>query len=223
MSGYPDIRPESETEIIGVVEDIRQESLGQAAEPAFYRSDRQLVARRRTVVVHATVADPLSLQPAIRAEMAKTDPQIAANVVLVNDLMRGTLQRQELGMTLMLIFGAAALALAAVGIYGVIAYATSQRGGEVATRLALGATRANVFWLMVRQGRTLTLLGAGIGLAAAYAAGRVVTSRLYEVRADDPVILATAAVVVAAIALVATIIPAIRGALISPARVFRSQ
>ena len=223
MSGYPDIRPETEVEIIGVVDDIRQKSLSEAAEPAFYSTDRQFIARRRTVVVNTSVADPMTLQGPIRAEVAKSDPQIAVNVALVSELMGNTLQRQELGMTLMLVFGAAALALAAVGIYGVIAYATSQRGGEVATRLALGATQTNVFWLMVRQGRTLTLLGAVIGLAAAYAAGRFVASRLYEVRAGDPVILVAAAVVVAAIAIVATVIPAVRAAMISPSRVFRAE
>jgi predicted permease len=221
MSGYPDIRPETETEIIGVVDDIRQKSLGEEAEPAFYNSDRQFINRRRTVLVHTNLADPLSLQGQIRAEIAKSDPQIAVNLMLVSELMGNTLQRQELGMTLMLVFGAAALALAAVGIYGVIAYATSQRGGEVATRLALGATQSNVFFLMLRQGRTLTLVGAAIGLAAAYAAGRFVASRLYEVRAADPVILVAAATVVAAIAIVATVIPAIRASWISPARVFR--
>jgi len=223
MSGYPDIRPESETEIIGVVEDIRQESLSVPAEPAFYSTDRQFIARRRTVVVHASVADPMSLQSAIRSEIATTDPQVAVAPVLVSELMGSTLQRQELGMMLMLVFGAAALALAAVGIYGVIAYATSQRVGEVATRLALGATSSNVFWLMVRQGRTLTLAGAGIGLAAAYAAGRFVASRLYEVRAADPVILAMAAFIVAAIAIAATIVPAFRAAMTSPAKVFRTE
>ena len=223
MSGYPDIRPESETEIIGVVDDIRQKSLSEAAEPAFYSSDRQIVNRRRTVVVHTTLADPMTLQSAIRSEVSRADPQIAVNFVLASELMGNTLQRQELGMTLMLVFGAAALALAAVGIYGVIAYASSQRSGEVATRLALGATQTNVFWLMLRQGRTLTLVGAGIGLAAAYATGRFVTSLLFEVQAADPLILAAAALIVVAIAIVATIIPSVRAAMISPARVFRAE
>jgi predicted permease len=223
MSGYPDIAPESETEIVGVVEDIRQNSLSEAAQPAFYRSDRQFVNRRRTIVVHGSLPDPSSLQGAIRAEIAKSDPQIAPRFLLAAELVGSTLQRQELGMMLMLIFGGAAVALAAVGIYGVIAYATSQRGGEVATRLALGATQSNVFWLMLRQGRTLTLLGAGIGLAAAYGTGRFVASRLYEVRADDPVILVSAGLIVAVIAITATVVPAFRAALISPARVFRAE
>ena len=223
MSGYPDINPQSETEIIGVVEDIRQKSLSEAAEPAFYSSDRQFTPRRRTVVVHTSVADPMSLQGTIRAEVAKSDPQIAVNMMSVSELAGNTLQRQELGMTLMLIFGAAALALAAVGIYGVIAYSTSQRGAEVATRLALGATQGNVFWLMLRHGRLLTLAGAGLGLAVAYVTGRFVASRLYEVRAADPMILAAAAVVVAAIAAVATVIPAARAARTNPSRVFRAD
>jgi predicted permease len=224
MSGYPDINPQSEVEIIGIVEDIRQKSLSDAAEPAFYVSDRQqFIPRRRTVVVHTRADDPMSLQPAIRAEVAKTDPQMAVNVISVSELAGSTLMRQELGMMLMLVFGAAALALAAVGIYGVIAYATSQRSGEVATRLALGATRGRVFWLMLRHGRTLTIVGSVIGLAAGYAAGRVVASRLYDVRAGDPMILGLAALIVTAIAVIATVIPAARAAMTSPSKVLRTE
>jgi putative ABC transport system permease protein len=223
MSGYPDIRPESESEIIGVVEDIRQKTLSDPAEPAFYTSDRQFTARRRTVLLHTQVADPMTLQSAIRADVAAIDSQIAVNLLRFDDLTDNALQRQELGMMLMLVFGAAALVLAAVGIYGVIAYATSQRRGEVATRLALGATQGSVFWLVLRQGRTLTLAGAGVGLAAAYAIGRVVANRLYEVSAADPLILGAAAIVVAMIALVAAIIPAARAAKTPPSEVLRAD
>jgi ABC-type antimicrobial peptide transport system permease subunit len=145
MSGYPDIRPQSETEIVGIVEDIRQKSISEPGEPAFYSSDRQIVQPRRTFLVSTTLPDPMTMQSAIRAEIAKTDPEIAANILSADELAGDTLKRQELGMMLMLVFGAAALALAAVGIYGVIAYATSQRAGEVATRLALGSTRGGVF------------------------------------------------------------------------------
>jgi ABC-type antimicrobial peptide transport system permease subunit len=126
-------------------------------------------------------------------------------------------------MMLMMVFGAAALALAAVGIYGVIAYATSQRTGEVATRLALGSTRGGVFWLMLGHGRTLTIAGVGAGLALGYIAGRLFANRFYGMRAGDPVILGSAALVVLAIAIVATIIPAARASAVKPSQVLRSE
>jgi predicted permease len=224
MSGYPTPQPQSETEVIGIVEDIRQKSLGEIAEPAFYSADRQFpFFRRRTIVVHTKVADPMSLQAAIRDEVAKTDPAVAVNLISVDELTGSTLKRQELGMMLMMVFGAAALALAAVGIYGVIAYATSQRTGEVATRLALGATRGRVFWLMLGHGRTLTIAGVAGGLVLGYIAGRLFANRFFEMRAGDPLILGTAAVVVLAIAIVATIIPAARASAVQPSRVLRSD
>ena len=124
-------------------------------------------------------------------------------------------------MRLMLIFGAAALILAAVGIYGVIAYAATERRGEVATRLALGASRGNVFWLMMRRGRTLALVGGVIGLGTAYLTGRLVASRLYQVSASDPWILGAATLIVVLIAIAATVIPALRSARLDPVNVLR--
>jgi putative ABC transport system permease protein len=132
-----------------------------------------------------------------------------------------TLRRQQLGMTLMLVFGAAAVALAAVGIYGVIAYAASQRRGEVATRLALGATPGNVFWLVLKQGQVLTAVGGAVGLIVAYSSGRLVSSRLYEVHAADPLILGAAALLVVGIAVLATTIPAFRASRLDPGCVLR--
>jgi putative ABC transport system permease protein len=223
MWGYPTIDPQTKTLIVGVVEDVRQKALTDAPEPSFYSSDGQFPARRRTVVVHSTRSDIGSLQGAIRAEVGKIDPQIAVDFTSVSDYLMESLLRQQLGMRLMLIFGAAALALAAVGIYGVIAYAASQRQGEVATRLALGATQGAVFWLVLRQGRLLALIGTGIGLIGSYLAGRVLSAGLFEVRASDPAILMLATVTVMVIALVATMIPALRVARVDPARVLRPE
>jgi predicted permease len=225
LSGYPEINPQSEAEIVGVVEDIRQKSIGESPEPAYYTSDRQVpFFRQRTVVIEtAANIDPMTLQPNIRDEIARTDPQMAVTVTRLSALVGDTLERQALGMRLMLIFGAAAVLLAAVGIYGVIAYAASQRRGEVATRLALGATPGRVFLLMLRQGRWLTLAGAAIGVTAAYLLGRVVASQLYEVRAADPWILGAAVLTVAAIATVATMIPALRSAQVDPSHVLRPE
>jgi len=222
-SGYPTINPQNEVSIVGVVDDVRQKSLSEPAEPAFYSSAFQFAFRRQTVVVATTLADTTSLQSELRSEVRKLDPQLAVDFESAPEIIATTLRRQELGMTLMLLFGAAAVALAAVGIYGVIAYAAAQRAGEVATRLALGATPRRVFWLVVRQGRTLAIAGTAIGLVVAYVAGRIVSSRLYEVRASDPAILIAATGLVVAIAILATLIPAWRVSRIDPTRVLRSE
>jgi putative ABC transport system permease protein len=223
MSGYPDINPQSEVEIIGVADDIRQKALVDPAEPSYYQTDRQIPVRRRTIVVQTNLADPMTLQAAIRSEVLKSDPQIAVNVLTLSSLVGDGIQRQALGMRLMLIFGIAALILAAVGIYGVIAYAATERRGEVATRLALGSTRGDVFWLMMRRGRTLALIGAVIGLASAYIGGRFIASKLYQVSASDPWILGAATLVVALIALGATVIPAFRSSRLDPVNVLRPE
>jgi ABC-type antimicrobial peptide transport system permease subunit len=146
---------------------------------------------------------------------------MAVDIERASDIVAAGLSRQRLGMTLMLGFGLAAVALAAVGIYGVIAYGAAQRRNELAVRLALGATPGQVFRLMLRQGRMLAAVGATIGLATAYAAGRLVSSSLYEVRASDPVILGLATTIVVVITLLATMMPAFRAAHLDPARTLR--
>jgi putative ABC transport system permease protein len=221
--GYPTIDPKREVQIVGVIGDVRQKSLSEAGEPAFYTSSYQFVQRRQSVVISTTLSDSSSLQTAIRDTMRKFDSNMAVEFEPVTELVASTLRRQELGMMLMLLFGAAAVALAAVGIYGVIAYGASQRRDEVATRLALGATPLNAFWLVVKQGRTLAAIGTAIGLAAAYGAGRIVSSRIYEVRASDPAILGLATALVVSVAIVATIIPAWRVSRIEPSRVLRPE
>jgi putative ABC transport system permease protein len=141
----------------------------------------------------------------------------------MRELVAGTMRRQQLGMTLMLIFGAVAVVLAAVGIYGVVAYAVSQRRGEMATRLALGATPGGVFWLVMKQGGAIGVVGTLIGLGIAYLSGRVVASQVYAVRASDPVMLSAAIAIVAAITAVATAIPAWRASRLKPSGVLHSE
>jgi putative ABC transport system permease protein len=126
-------------------------------------------------------------------------------------------------MALLLIFGATALALAAVGIYGVIAYAVAEREAEVATRLALGASPRDVFRLMMSTGQRLALAGIALGLAIAYAVGRVVAANVYGMRADDPVVLAGATAVVCAVTILAIAIPALRASRLSPSLALRSK
>jgi ABC-type antimicrobial peptide transport system permease subunit len=145
------------------------------------------------------------------------DPQLAFTVEPVADLIATTLTRQKLGTTLMLLFGGIALLLSAIGIYGMIAYASAERHGEVATRMALGATRANIFALLSRQGLVVALTGAACGLGLAYGTGRLASSWLYAVRPSDPLILGSALALVLGVTIVATLVPVGRAARIDPA------
>ena len=126
-------------------------------------------------------------------------------------------------MTLMLIFGGIAIVLAAVGIYGVVSYAGFLRRDEMATRLALGATPRSVFLLVMKQGATLGLLGAATGLILAYFSGKIISSRVYAISASDPLILAIATLLITAITVLATMIPAARASRVSPTNALQSE
>jgi predicted permease len=222
-AGYPAPDPQNEVTIVGVIDDVRQKSLGDAAEPAFYIPLSQAPLRRTTAVVATSLSDPTRLEGPIRAEVQKINPEMAIDFQLASDVVGDTISRQELGMTLMLIFGGIAIVLAAVGIYGVVSYAGTLRTGEMATRLAFGASPRAVFWLIMRQGGTLGLIGAAIGVALAFLSGKVVSSQVYAVRASDPLMLVSAIVLITAITLAATMLPALRASRLSPSSALRSE
>jgi putative ABC transport system permease protein len=223
--GFPRVNPKTLRTIVGVVNDVKHGSLWSPAEPAFYMVQAQQpnATVRVDVVVATSLADPRPVIPLVRAEVRKMDPQLAVTVEPVTELVAATLTRQKLGTTLMLLFGALALLLAAIGIYGMIAYASAERHSEVATRMALGATRGNIFWLLSRQGLLVAMTGAVVGLGMAYGTARLASSWLYDVRPSDPVILASAMAGVFGVAVVATVIPVGRAARIDPALSLRSE
>jgi len=221
--GFPAPDLKTQRPIVGLVNDARHAALSIEPEPAFYLPLDQSPFWRQAVVVETKLADPTRLVPLIRAEVKRLDPQLAVEPEAVSAIVASTISRQKLGMDLMLVFGAIALVLAAVGIYGVIAYGASQRTGEVATRMALGASPSNIFWLIVDQGRTLAVMGAVIGLAAAYATGRIASSWLFQVHASDPLILVASLGLVLTMTLAATVIPARRAARVNPLVAMRAE
>src|SRR5206468_12490764 len=129
--------------------------LADPAEPAYYVPLTQFPFPRSTAVVSVSQSDVAGVERAIRAEVRKLNPTMALDFQLASDVVGGTIRRQELGMTLMLIFGAIAIVLAAVGIYGVVSYTGFLRRDEMATRLALGASPGSVFMLVMKQGALL--------------------------------------------------------------------
>jgi predicted permease len=222
-AGYPQPDPRNEVTIVGVIDDVRQKSLAEAAEPAYYQPLTQFPLRRATAVVSMSPTDVGAVERAIRAAVREINPTMAIDFELATDVVGSTLRRQELGMTLMLIFGSIAIVLAAVGIYGVVSYAGSLRREEMATRLALGASPRSVFILVMRQGATLGLIGATIGISLAYFSGQVISNRVYAIKASDPLILGVATLLITAITFLATTIPAMRAARLNPANALQSQ
>ena len=175
-------------------------------------------------LVIRTAADPLSLAGAVRAAMADVDPDLVPYDIMTMDArLAGSAQEEEFWMQLLGLFAGLAVALAVIGLYGVIAYAVAQRTHELGVRTALGATRANVFTLVVRQGLVLALLGVAIGIPAAVALTRVIASRLFGVTATDPTTLAAAAVMFVSIALLACSIPARRATKVDPLVALRTE
>ena len=178
---------------------------------------------RASVVVAPSSGNPAAAIDPLRNALNSFDPQLVVKFTPATEIVAKTTERQELGMTLMLVFGALALALAAVGIYGVIAYAVEQRRTELATRIALGAPSNQVFFMLLSTGQKLAVGGVVIGLAAAYAGGRVVASYLYAMRAADPIVLLSAGAIVALVTIAATMIPALRASRVDPVRALRAD
>ncbi len=218
--------PDAKTmrDIVGVVDDMPYESLAIAPTPAFYIVQTQLFPLARpTIVISTRAGDPRAVESAVRSALTAFDPLMMMTFRTAPEIVGATLDRQRLGMTLMLIFGVLALLLAAIGIYGVIAYASAQRREEYATRIALGASGRGVFSLVMGSGRRLTVAGVVVGLVGAFAGGRLVASRVYAMQAADPIVLLAAAIIVAAVALAATLVPAVRASRIDPIRALRAD
>jgi len=221
--GYPTVDRRTMTQIVGVIDDVHFTSLTSPDESTYYLPASQLnfPLTRPAIVVAASGGNASPLIGPLREALNRFDPHMVVKFTTAESVVAATTQRQELGMTLMLVFGAMALVLAGVGIYGVIAYAVEQRRTELATRLALGAPPGHVFRMLLGTGQTLAIGGVVTGLAAAHAGGRVVASYLYEMRAADPVVLIGAGAVVAVVTIAATIIPAVRASRLDPVRALR--
>jgi len=216
-------RTAQEFEIIGVVGDVKYTSMTEPASPSIYLSSEQWIYRRLTVVVRTALENPESLVPAIRREIESIDPMLTADFSLYTPIVRTSTARQRLGMTLLVCFGMMSLLLAAVGIYGLMSYSVTQRRGEIAVRLALGASAGQVLSLILTRGVTLALAGIVLGGLSAVALRRTVASQLYEVSPLDPRVFVFVLVLLLSVAVLATLVPASRTRKIDPADMLRLE
>jgi len=211
-------------EIIGVVGDVRRNGLDLGVEPEVYTSYLQRPDRRMQVVMRTDLPDAGQLIQAARAEVRAFDPnQIIWRTQTLDQMLSTSVAPRRFNMLLLGIFAAVALVLAAVGLYGVMSYSVSWRTHEIGIRMALGAQRADVLRLVVRQGMTMTLIGVALGLAGALSISRVLTRLLHGVSPTDPLTFTGVSVVLLVVALLACIVPARRATRVDPIVALRTE
>jgi putative ABC transport system permease protein len=209
--------------IVGVVENVRSQTLATTAQPEMYVPHGQTTLRTVMYVVKSGLpaAQVLSASRDVVRRLDPRLPLIFPNAM--NDLVDEQFAQPRFYVVLLTLFAVLAVVLAAVGLYGVVAYVVTQRTREIGVRMALGAERRQVVALMLRQGLRPAALGMGVGVAIAVAAGRLVQGLLYEVQPHDPVTFIGVALLLMVVVVVACGIPAQRASSVPPAEVLRAE
>jgi putative ABC transport system permease protein len=211
------------TEIVGIVGDIRFVSLNETSDVEFYRPWAQRTVPFLGITVRSQFK-PESAGTLVRTAINKLDPGLPIiQPTTMSAIVSESLGQQRLTMGLLGGFAGVALLLAAVGIYGAVAYAVEQRTGEIGVRMALGAQTIDVLRLVLMQGMTPVVIGLVAGIIGALALGRLLTAQLYQVSAGNPVLLAGTALMLAAVAILACLMPARRATLVNPIQALRTE
>ncbi len=209
-------------EIVGVIKDVRNYNLWKP-EPAVYVPFEQNPGPSAFLVVRTSVA-PMSVLGSVREAVLSLDKQQPVNRVrTMDEIVSETYGAIRFPMTLLWIFSALALALSAVGIFGVMSYTVSRRTKEMAIRMALGASRREMLGLVLREGLLVTLFGVALGFAGALVLSRVMASYVYGITSTDPLTFASTSLLLIAVALLASYIPARRAARVDPTVALRYE
>jgi predicted permease len=207
---------EDSYEIVGVVKDTKYFGLREAVENMIYVSSWRQGANDMVLCLRST-RDPKPLIEAVRREMRNLDSAIPVReTVTMEQQLNNHISQERLIAMLSSFFGSLALLLAAIGLYGLMAHSATRRTREIGIRMALGARRTSVLWLILRDAVVLVLLGAVIGLPVAFGVTRFVSSFLYGLTARDPITMVAATVVLASVTVVASFVPARRASKVDP-------
>jgi ABC-type antimicrobial peptide transport system permease subunit len=210
-------------QVVGVVADVRSEELAREPEMEIYRPQFQAPLAVATLVVR-TSADPQSLISPIRNSIRQLEPNLPLDKVQsLEQVVSTSLADSRFKATLLGILAALALVLAAVGVYGLVSNAVRLRMHEIGIRVAMGARRDELIWMLIRQGMMPVVIGLIIGLGGAYAACRLLASQLYKVGSADPLTYIGALVVLTAVALFANWLPVSRATRIHPRETLRYE
>jgi putative ABC transport system permease protein len=213
-----DYNPQSPYEtIVGVVDDVKYTGLQAERKATMYTPFLQNLWWRSMYVAVRTQGEPLNSVAAIRGEINSVDKDLPlSNIKTLEQLMAESVTEPKALTTLFGLFGAVALILASIGIYGVMSYTVTQRRRELGIRLALGAQKNDVLQLVVRQGMQLAMIGVGLGLLASFALTRLMESLLFGIGATDLLTFVAVAVILTGVALVACLVPALRASRTDP-------
>jgi predicted permease len=210
-------------EIVGVVGDIRFQRLDQVDDVEFYRPLSQRIFPFINVAARSHLR-PETIAQIVRSTVAKIDNQLPIiQPTTMEAVATQSLGPQRLTMTLLSLFAGVALLLAMIGIYGAVAYTVEQRTGEIGVRMALGAQARDVLKLVVGQGMKPVLFGLAAGLIATFGLGRLIAAQLYQVSAQNPMLLSAVIVTLALVALIACLLPARRATLVNPIQALRAE
>jgi predicted permease len=216
--------PDSTLEVVGVVGDVPyQEGDDRRARPAVYTSYLQFTYATRTVMVR-TSGDARAAMRGVRDAVQSIDPDLALyDFGLLSEQLGGAWAKQRFTSAVLASFAGIALLLAATGVFGVVASLVNERTREIGIRIALGATPANIGRLVIRQGMRLPLAGLAIGMVLAFPAAQALRGLLYGVSPRDPRVFGAVAMLLALVALIATIVPALRATRVDPRVAMQSE
>jgi putative ABC transport system permease protein len=210
--------------IVGVVEDLRYTKLDAVPEPEVYVPYSQVEGMPGFIVLVRTARDPLALVPEFRSLMARIDPsQVVDEVTTLEQALADSIAPRRLNLFLLGSFAASALALAVIGIYGLLTHWVTQRRQEIGVRMALGAQRQDVLQMVVRKGMGIALAGIGAGVVGALALTRVVSSLLYDVEPRDPLTFTVITAALATTAFLACYVPARKASRVDPVVALRYE
>jgi ABC-type antimicrobial peptide transport system permease subunit len=210
--------------IVGIVGNVKVGDLAEQNPVGTVYFDYQQAVPRSIDLVVRTASDGAGVTLGLRRELQRSDPELALfDVKTMPERVSASMQNRRAAMTICLVFAGLALALSAIGIYGVLAYTVTQRTREFGIRLALGAGGREVVGMVIGQGVRLAAIGLGIGIAGAIALTRLMTTMLFEVKPTDPEVFLLVAGALLTVAFVASLIPSLRAIRIHPSVALRYE